>query len=103
MNDIFSAGWFQLMMPALAAFFSLAAAGALLSLIRSNKGARINRAWGLIAFGLALFGLAGLDATLEALALPNASDVRGALTAAGALFAAIGAVHARGIHRGLLK
>jgi hypothetical protein len=103
MDDIFSAGWFTLMMPALAAFFGLAAALALLGLVRANKGARINRAWGLIALAAACFGLAGLDATLEELGLPNAASLRPALAATGSLLAAIGAVYARSIHRSLLK
>ncbi len=103
MNELLSAGWFKLLMPALAALLFLASAFALAGLVRANKGARINRAWGLAAFGSACLALASLDAALQALGAPNASDARGALTALGALFLALGAVTARGIYRGLLK
>lgn len=103
MDDLFSAGWFTLMMPALAGFFCLAAAFALLGVVRANKGARINRAWGLIALAATCFGLAGLDATLEELGLPSAAAARPALAAIGSLLAAIGAVFARSVHKSLLK
>jgi len=103
MNDTNVFGWIMLSAPAAAAFFCIAAALALANLIRLNKGASINRAFGLIAFGLGCFGLAALDRTLELLDLPNASVVRDAVMALGSLLILIGAVYGRGLYRNLLK
>src|SRR5690349_14811415 len=96
-------GWIVLAAPAVSAFFCLAAAIALGSLIRLNKGAKINVTWGLIAFGLTCFGLAAIDRTLELLDLPNAASVRHVLSAFASLLIAIGAVYGRGIYKNLLK
>lgn len=103
MNDTNILGMFTLVMPAAAGIFCLLAAIALLGLIRANKGAKLNRAWGLIAFGLACLALAELDRTLERLGLPNAAQVRDALSALGSLFILIGAVYGRGVYKDLLK
>ncbi|HTK60181.1 MAG TPA: hypothetical protein VL283_03170 [Candidatus Baltobacteraceae bacterium] len=103
MEDTLALDWFALSLPAIAALFCLVSAVALSGLIRFNKGAKINRAWGFIAFGLACFGLAALDRVFQTLDLPNADAVRDALFALGALFIMIGAVYARGLHKDLLK
>jgi len=103
MEDSNAFGWIMLTAPAVAAFFCIAAALTLASLIRLNKGARLNRGLGLIAFGLGCFGLAALDRTLELLDLPNAAAIRDVLAALGSLLILIGAVYARGLYRNLLK
>jgi hypothetical protein len=104
MEDTMALDWFALAMPAVAAFCCFVSAAALSGLIRLNKGARINRAWGLIAFGLACFGLAALDRTFQLLDLPNASGTpRDAVAALGSLFMLIGAVYGRGLYKDLLK
>lgn len=103
MNDTNALGWIMLALPGVAAVFCLAAAFSLTSLIRLNKGAKLNRAWGLLAFGLACLGLAALDRTLELLGLPNAAAVRDGLTALGSLLMLAGAVYGRGLYRNLLK
>ena len=103
MNDILALDWFSLAMPAIAAISCIAAAAALTGLIRLNKGAKINRAWGFVAFGLACFSLAALDRTFQLLDLPNAAPARDAVTALGALCTMIGTVYGRGLYRGLLK
>ena len=90
-------------LPAVAAFFCLAAAAALASLIRLNKGAKLNRAWALMALGFGCFGLAGLDTALARLGLPNAGETRDVVAAAGALLAMIGAAYARSLYRALVK
>lgn len=96
-------GWTDIAMSAATAVFCLIAAATLASLIRLNKGARLNRAWGLLALGLVCFGLAGIDRTFELLGLPNAADAREALSAGAALLVMIGAVYGRSLYRGLLK
>lgn len=103
MNDTNALGWIMLALPGVAAVLCFAAALALANLIRLNKGAKLNRAWGLLAFGLACFGLAALDRTLELLGLPNAAAVRDALPALGSLLTLSGAVYGRGLYRNLLK
>jgi len=103
MNDTNALGWITLALPGVAALFCFAAALSLASLIRLNKGAKLNRAWGLLAFGLACFGLAALDRTLERLGLPTAAAARDALSALGALLILSGAVYGRGLYRNLLK
>ena len=101
--DTATYGWIMLALPGIAAFFCFASAIALASLIRLNKGAKANIAWGLIAFGLTCFGLAGLDRTLELLGLPSAAQARDALMAFAAVIAAIGVFYARALYRNLVK
>ena len=103
MNDTNVFSWIMLSAPAIAAFFCIVAAFTLTSLIRINKGAKINRGLGLIAFGLGCFGLVAFDRTLELLDLPNAVAVRDVLAALGSLLILIGAVYARGLYRNVVK
>jgi|GEM_PF-2485950 len=103
MNDIFAAGWIEVVMPALAALFCLVAALALSSLVRHNKGAKINLAWGLIAFGLIALGIAGFDRTAEKLGMANAASIRDGVIVFGTIFVASGTIVARAVYRGLLK
>ena len=103
MNDTNALGWIMLALPGVAAVFCVAAAVSLVSLIRLNKGAKLNRAWCLLAFGLACFGLAALDLTLERAGLPTAAAARDALSALGSLLILSGAVYGRGLYRNLLK
>ena len=103
MNDTNALGWIMLALPGLAAVFCFAAAFSLVGLIRLNKGAKLNRAWGLLAFGSACLGLAALDRTIDLLGLPNAAAARDALSALGSLLILSGAVYGRGLYRNLLK
>ena len=103
MGGNFDIGPYLLVLPAVAAFFCFASAIALVSLIRLNKGAKINIAWGLLAFGLTCFGLAALDRTLELLGLPSAAQARDALMAFAALIAAIGVFYGHALYRNLTK
>jgi hypothetical protein len=53
--------WIALAMPGVAALSCFIAVSALAGLIRSNKGAKINWTWGLLAFGTACFmGVGGI-------------------------------------------
>ena len=103
MNDTNTIDLLGLAMSAAAAVFCLVAALALAGLIRINKGAKINRALGIFAFGLVCLALAALDRVLEMFGLPNAAQIRDALSAFGFLCLMIGAVYGRGIYKDLLK
>lgn len=103
MNDTNTIGLLALALSAATAVFCLVAALALVGLIRINKGAKINRALGLFAFGLACLAFAALDRMLELFGLPNAALVRDALSTLGFLLIMFGAVYGRGIYKDLLK
>jgi len=103
MNDLISSGLVDLVLSAVTAVALAVAAFALANLIRVNKGAKINRAWGLLAFGAACLALASLDRTLEGLGLPNAARARTAISALGGLLVAFGAMYGRGLYKSLLK
>lgn len=103
MNEDLAFDWVTLAAPAAAAAFCFIAALTLLSLMRINKGAKLNRAYGSIAFGLVCFGLIGIDRALDLLGLPNASVAEDVLMASGATFILIGAVYGRSLYRKLAK
>lgn len=91
--------WIAPAASGLAAILSLVAALLLAGLIRFNRGAAINRAWGLLAFSAVCFGLAEADRALELLGLPNAYPARDALTALAALCGFVAAAMARRLYR----
>jgi hypothetical protein len=95
--------WIALAMPGVAALSCFIAVSALAGLIRSNKGAKINWTWGLLAFGTACFGLASLDKVLQLLDLPNAAPVRDGLMGVGGILIVIASFYGRGLYRDLLK
>lgn len=97
-----SFAWLAAVVPALAAVLSLAAALLLTGLIRLNRGAAINRSWGLLAFSAVCFGLAEADRALDLLGLPSAYVVRDALIALAALCGLVGVILARRLYRKLV-
>lgn len=98
-----SFAWLAAVVPGLAAVVSLAAALLLAGLIRLNRGAAINRAWGLLAFSAVCFGLAEANRTLDLLGLPSAAAARDALTAFAALCGLAAVVLARRLYRKLAE
>lgn len=103
MDDTNAFGLLAPALPAAAAAFSLIAAVALASLIRLNKGAKINRAWGLMAFGLACLGVAGLGSALAELGMPNLGAAGDVVAAVGGLCVMLGAAYGRSLYRALVK
>lgn len=80
-----------------------ASALGLLSLVSSNKGARINLTWILLAFALICFGAAEGGRVLLSLSLADIVPWEPVLRALGALLALIGVLYGRRLFKELLK
>ena len=103
MNALFTNGWLSVAVPAATSFFCIAAVFGISSVVLYNKGAKVNLAWILVAFGLFAFGVAEGDKVFAALGLPNLSVFREALRLCGALLIFGGVLYGRDIFKRLVK
>lgn len=95
--------WMTLISSAAACLLCFASALGLSSLMLSNKGAKINAAWGLIAVGLVGIAIGEGDRVLYELGFAGLSDWRNVFRAVGALLIFAGVMYGRRLYRKLLK
>jgi len=103
MMELIFSGWLTVTLPAATAFFCLASAIGIVSLVLLNKGAKVNMAWGLIAAGLLANGLAEGDRVLAALGLTDLKGLRDVARLCGALLIFGGVLYGRDLLKRLVK
>lgn len=103
MNAFFTNGWLTVAVPAATSFFCIASVLGISSLVLYNKGAKVNLAWSLVAFGLFAVGISEGDRVFESLGLPNLSDFRLVVRLIGALLIFGGVLYGRDIYKRLVK
>lgn len=103
MNELLTTSWMSLVAPVLTALLCFGSALALSGVILMNKGAKVNKAWVLVALGLIAFGLSEGSAIMHAFGDDRLMGWEDALRAFGAAAIFVGAMYARRLFKGLLK
>lgn len=103
MLELLSTGWLLVAVPVATSLLCLASVLGIASQVRLNKGAKVNYAWSLLAFGLLAFGVSEGDRVLAAYGLPNLTELRDLIRLSGALLILCGVAVVRDILRRLVR